>query len=148
MTARANRLCLGFVAVAVCAMAACEPSKASLSQRLWTSEFEFTITSDPMPPHALDRTKFTVSVRDKKTHEPIVNGQGRIFASSADRRNIADGFVYGPEVGIYHAQLTFVTAGEWAMNVQFRRDSTKALVRPDYDWRQLILPGTEPGAIP
>ena len=148
MTARANRRWLGFVGLAACAMVACEPSKASLSQRLWTSEFEFTITSDPMPPHTLDRTQFTVSVRDKKTHEPIVNGQGRIFASSADRRNIADGFVYGPEVGIYHAQLTFVTAGEWAMNVQFRRDSTKALVRPDYDWRQLILPATEPGAIP
>ena len=148
MTAPANRFCLAFVAVAACAVVACEPSKASLSQRLWTSEFEFTITSDPMPPHALDRTKYTVVVRDKKTREPIVNGQGRIFASSADRRNIADGFVYGPEVGVYHAQLTFVTAGEWAMNVQFRRDSTKALVRPDYDWRQLILPGTEPGAIP
>ena len=148
MTAHANRLCLGFVALAACAMAACEPSKASLSQRLWTSEFEFTITSDPMPPRALDRTKYTVSVRDKKTREPIVNGQGRIFASSADRRNIADGFVYGPEVGVYHATLTFVTAGEWAMNVQFRRDSTKALVRPDYDWRQLILPSTEPGAVP
>jgi hypothetical protein len=142
VTVRPSRLRIALGALAVCAAVACAPSKSSLSQRLWTEEFEFTITADQMPPHALDRIKYTVVVRDKKTHEPIVDGQGRIFGTNSDRKSIDDGFVYGPEVGVYHAQLTFITAGEWAMNVQFRRDATKALVRPDYDWRQVILPAT------
>jgi len=62
-----------------------------------------------------------------------------------DGKSIWDGFVYGPEVGAYHARLMFLTAGEWAMNVQFRRDSTKALQRPEDDWRQTVRPAAEPG---
>jgi len=114
--------------------------------RAFTSEFEFRIRSDVIPPRAAEPIHYTITVRDNKTHEPIANGQGRIFATNADGHSIYDGFAYGPEVGTYHATLLFVTAGDWAMNVQFRRDSTKALQKPEYDWRQTVTLAAEPGS--
>jgi hypothetical protein len=52
-----------------------------------------------MPPRALERITYTVVVTDKKTQEPIANGEGRIFATNADRKTVWNGFTYGPEVG-------------------------------------------------
>jgi hypothetical protein len=121
------------------------PSHPATDMRVWTRDFELRASSDPVPPIALEPTRYTVVVRDKKTHEPIVNGQGRIFATNSDGKSIWDGFIYGPEVGTYHARLMFLTAGEWAMNVQFRRDSTQALQKPEDDWRQTVRPAAEPG---
>lgn len=131
---------------AVWVLAACTPAPRKFEQRLWTDEFEFHISAEVTPPRAEEPTAYTVLIRDKKTKEPIVKGQGRIFATNSDGKTIWDGFKYGPEVGTYHATLMFLTAGEWAMNVQFRRDSTTALQRPVYDWRQLIRRGAEPGS--
>ena len=125
---------------------ACGPGPHALDMRAWTPEFEFRIASDIVPPRALEQIHYTITVRENKTHEPIANGQGRIFATNADAHSIYDGFSYGPEVGVYHATLMFVTAGDWAMNVQFRRDSTKALQKPDNDWRQTVLVAEEPGS--
>lgn len=125
---------------------ACGPSLSSVDMRAWTPEFEFRIASDVVPPQALEQIHYTITVRDNKTHEPIANGQGRIFATNADGHSINDGFRYGPEVGVYHATLMFITAGDWAMNVQFRRDSTKALQKPDNDWRQTVFVAAEPGS--
>ena len=133
------------VVVALAGMG-CTPEKPNTDMRLWTSEFEFRISADVVPPRALETTNYTITVRDKKTREPIVNGQGRIFATNADHKTIWDGFSYGPEVGTYHARLMFITAGEWAMNVQFRRDSTQTLVKPEDDWRQMIRQAAEPGS--
>jgi hypothetical protein len=116
--------------------------------RQWTAEFEFRISADVMPPRALEQTLYTIVVRDRKTREPIANGQGRIYATNSDRKTIDDGFMYGPEVGTYHARLMFLTAGDWMMNVQFRRDSTKALQRPPEDWRQEIRASAELGEPP
>ncbi len=126
------------------AFVACTPEKPNTDQRAWTDDFEFRIASDVVPPRAGEPTNYTITIRDKKSRQPIVNGQGRIFATNADRKSIADGFAYGPEVGVYHAKLTFLTAGEWAMGVQFRADSTGELQRT-LDWRQLIRPSAEPG---
>ena len=65
--------------VVAAAVAACgPPSKPSTDQRLWTDDFEIRVTSDPMPPRAAEATAYTIYVRDKKTREPIVNGEGRI----------------------------------------------------------------------
>jgi len=125
---------------------ACGPSLPNTDMRAWTPEFEFRISSDIVPPRALEQIHYSITVRDNKTHEPIANGQGRIFATNADGHSIYDGFSYGPEVGVYHATLMFVTSGDWAMNVQFRRDSTKALQKPDNDWRQTIDVASEPGS--
>ena len=129
---------------AVCLFAACTPEKPNTDQRGWTDDFEIRIAADVVPPRAAEPTNYTITVRDKKSRQPVVNGQGRIFATSADRKSIYDGFSYGPEVGVYHAKLMFLTAGEWAMGVQFRADSTKALQRT-LDWRQLIRTSAEPG---
>lgn len=126
------------------AIAACKPSSplpGATDQRLWTDDFEIRVSSDPLPPRAQEPTLYTIYVRDKKTREPIVNGEGRIFATNSDRHSIWQGFIYGPEIGIYHSRLLFVTAGEWAMGVQFRRDSTKAL-QQTLDWRQMIRAGS------
>jgi hypothetical protein len=128
------------------AAASCGPGPNAADMRAWTPEFEFRIASDIVPPRALEQIHYTITVRDNKTHEPIANGQGRIFATNADGHSIYDGFAYGPEVGVYHATLMFVTAGDWAMNVQFRRDSTKALQKPDNDWRQTVNVAEEPGS--
>ena len=128
--------------------AACgPPSRANTDQRLWTSDFEFRISSDIVPPLALEPVMYSVVVRDRKTRQPIVNGQGRIFATNADGKTIYDGFAYGPEVGTYHARLMFLTAGDWMMNLQFRADPTGALQRPPDDWRQEVRPGAELGQL-
>ena len=119
------------------------PSRAALEQHLWTTEFEIRISSDVIPPKALEPIRYSIVIRDRKTHEPIANGQGRIFATNSDRKTIWDGFAYGPEVGTYHARLMFLTAGDWMMNVQFRRDSTQALQRPPDDWRQEVGAATD-----
>lgn len=127
--------------------AGCEPSKPNRDERLWTDDFEIRVTADPSPPRAQDSTVYTIYVRDKKTREPIVNGEGRIFATNSDRHSIWNGFRYGPEVGTYHSRLKFITAGEWAMGIQFRRDSTQAL-QQSLDWRQMIRPATPLGSDP
>ncbi len=124
--------------------ASCGPADPPTDQRGWTDDFEFRIHADVVPPRSEEQTHYTITVKDKKSRQPIVNGQGRLFATNSDRHTIADGFVYGPEVGTYHATLTFLTAGEWAMGLQFRADSTQPLQRT-LDWRQLIRAGLEPG---
>ena len=119
------------------------PSRASLEQKLWSTDFEYRISPDIMPPRALEPIQYTVVVRDRKTRQPVADGQGRIFATNGDRKTIWDGFTYGPEVGTYHARLMFLTAGTWMMNVQFRLDSTRALQRPPDDWRQEVAAASD-----
>jgi hypothetical protein len=125
----------------VAAMAAgagsCGPPPDASTLRLATESFEIRVTPDLSPPRALERIMYTVVVTDKKTQEPIADGEGRIFATNSDRKTSYNGFTYGPEVGTYRATLTFVTAGEWAMGIQFRRDSTQVLERT-LDWRQQV----------
>ncbi len=131
----------GAVLAAAASVACGTPNPPDLSQRLWTDDYEIRVLSDPLPPRAQEPTLYTIFVRDKKTREPIVNGQGRIYATNADRHSIWQAFTYGPEVGTYHSRLLFVTAGEWAIGVQFRRDSTAPL-QQSLDWRQMVRPGT------
>jgi hypothetical protein len=82
-----------------------------------------------------------VVVTDRKTKQPIEGGEGRIFASNAgpedpDRRTVWNGLAKAEQVGTYTANLNFVTAGNWAMALEFRRDSASRLER--IDWRQDI----------
>jgi len=138
-----SRSCVLALSLAACGA----PSRPPTDQRLWTDDFEIRVTSNPLPPRAQEATTYTIFVRDKKTREPIVNGEGRIYATNIDRHTVWNGFTYGPEVGTYHSRLTFLTAGEWAMGVQFRRDSTQAL-QQSLDWRQTILAATPLGSKP
>ncbi len=130
-------LVMAAMAAGATGAASCGPPPDASTLRLATETFEIRVTPDLSPPRALERITYTVVVTDKKTQEPIANGEGRIFATNADRKTSYNGFTYGPEVGTYRATLTFVTAGEWAMGIQFRRDSTQVLERT-LDWRQQV----------
>jgi hypothetical protein len=131
--------------VATVAAACAPPDRPNTDIRLWTQDFEIRAWSDITPPKALEPIHYTIVVRDKKTKEPIADGQGRIYVTNADRVTKWDGFTYGPEVGTYHATLMYPAAGEWAMGIQFRRDSTQLLQKTVEDWRQSVRAGDEPG---
>ena len=136
-SARAARVAAA--ALALSSVAACErPERTSddLAIRGYTESFIIQTSADPIPPYAREETIYKVVVRDAKTRNFIENGQGRIFATSTDSVNIYDGLVPGPELGTYYAKLSFVTAGDWAVAVQFRRDSTRPLER--VDWTQTV----------
>ena len=138
-----RRLALAVLAVAV---AACSPpDRPNTDIRLWTQDFEIRAWSDVTPPVSLEPIQYTIVVRDKKTKEPIADGQGRIYVTNADGITKWDGFRYGPEVGTYHATLMFPAAGEWALGIQFRRDSTLLLQKTVEDWRQTVYVGEEYG---
>jgi hypothetical protein len=128
--------------LALVALAACgsPPQQPGLRQR--TEHYLFRVTSDPQPPFAREPILYKVVVLDQKTSEPIENGEGRVFAESQDGAKTWDSFTRGPEVGTYYAKLNFLTAGDWAMAIQFRRDSTAALER--IDWMQQVR-GERPG---
>ncbi|HJR65377.1 MAG TPA: hypothetical protein VJ802_03030 [Gemmatimonadaceae bacterium] len=135
-----HRLPLVLAAAALVATA-CRPEPQQFALRLDSDSYSFRVTADPLPPRARERTVYTVVVSDRKTKQPIEGGEGRIFASNAgpddpDRRTVWDGLASAEQVGTYTANMNFVTAGNWAMAVEFRRDSTSALER--IDWRQDI----------
>jgi len=118
----------------------CGPTDEVLENRQWTDDMEFRITSDPLPPRARERVLYKVVVRDRKSGEPIERGEGRVFATSRDGANTWDALLPGPELGTYYGTVNFVTAGEWAIAIQFRRDSTRSLER--MDWMQEVLNAT------
>lgn len=124
--------------VVAAALAGCQAQRAKPVLREQTESYVFEISSDPMPPRARERTLYKVVVRDKATRQPIDNGEGQIFATSRDGVSAWDGLAQGPGVGTYYANVTFVTAGDWAMGIRFRRDSLHALERAP-DWMQTVL---------
>ncbi len=134
---RPHRLRLLGVAALVAAALSCGKPDDPSVLRFTTDDFEMRVWPDVSPPRAIERITYTIVVKDKETDAPIVNGEGRIFATNSDHKTVWNGFKYGPEAGTYRATLTFVTAGDWMMGVQFRRDSTEALQRT-HDWRQLV----------
>ena len=66
------------------------------------------------------------------------NGEGQVFATSDDRVNRFDSFTPAPEAGTYTARITFVTAGDWRVNLRFRRDSLATIEKPGEDWVQTV----------
>ena len=80
-------------------------------------------------------------MRDKNTGRAIEGGEGRVYATSADKVNAWDGLAPGPQPGTYTAKLNFLTSGNWAMGLQFRRDSTAPLETLD-DWTQEVMAAT------
>ena len=133
--------------VSLCALmlvvAACSFERPVREMRLYTDDFAFRVTFEPMPPRAVSETRFRVVVRDKESAQPIEGGQGRIFATNEDRHSIDNGLTPGAELGTYYTTLRFVNAGPWAMGLQFRRDSTQRLQRTN-DWMQDVLPDSGP----
>ncbi len=130
---RGGERALWLIAIAA---AACGPAQIP-PIRLWTQDLAVRVSSDPVPPHAREPVIFRVEVRDKTSSQPIEGGEGRIYATSADGANTWDGLTRGPQAGTYYGKLKFVTAGPWAIGLQFRRDSTRSL--ETMDWRQEVL---------
>ncbi len=120
------------------------PSKREL--RFTTDDFTIRVAPEVTPTRALEPTYWRVVVHDLKTGTPIQGGQGRVFATNRDQKTVANGLEETDELGTYRTNLMFVTAGMWAMSMQFRRDSTKALQRTQ-DWTQDIQAADEPGNI-
>lgn len=121
----------------------CGPSQPNTDIRQWTDNYAYRISVDPMPPEALKTATYKVVVRDRKTNQPVEQGEGRIFATSRDGANTDDGLSKGKEIGTYYGRLFYVISGDWAIAVQFRKDSTARLERAD--WIQTVVPSTKPG---
>jgi hypothetical protein len=126
-------------------LASCGGSPKATELRLWSDDYAFRVTMDPMPPRALEPITYRVVVQDKKTGQPIETGEGRIFATSADRANTSDGFKKEKELGTYSGRLFFATTGDWAAAIQFRGDKNPRLPLERVDWIQGVRPASEPG---
>ena len=133
------------VLVLAALVASCGGNRKATELRLWSDNYAFRVTMDPMPPRALEPIVYRVVVQDKKTGQPIETGEGRIFATSADRANSSDGFKKEKELGTYSGRLFFATTGDWAAAIQFRRDKDPRMPLERVDWIQGVAPASEPG---
>ena len=125
------------LAALAAAVVSCGPPRRP-ELRQCSPSYCFTITSDPVPPHAREPVIYSVTVKDRKSDQPIETGEGRIFANTAEMERTYDGFVKAPQVGTYTAKLNYVTSGQWAVGIQFHSDPTKPLEKTE--WMQDVLP--------
>ena len=136
MSARARAVILaGSLALLVTGADCGPPRRPEIRQG--SKSYLFNITSDPIPPHAREEVRYTITVRDRESNQPIENGEGRIFANTLDGARTWDGFTKAPGVGTYTAKLNFVASGQWAIGIQFHSDSTKPLEKTE--WMQDVL---------
>ena len=138
-----RRSALALALALLCVGSACrrgEPQQRALRQM--TASYLLTITPDQAPPHAREPIVYRVLVRDRETRQPIEAGEGQIFANNRDGASTWDGLAKGAEIGTYYGRLNFVTSGEWAIAIRFRRDSTARLERAD--WMQDVLTERQP----
>lgn len=131
-----QRVVTAMIATMVVAGCTTRDPQAAIDTRMWTDDLSFRIRLTPRPPYAREEVIVKVVVSDKASGAPVENGQGRIYATSHDSVNVFDGLERGPEPGTYYAKLRFITAGEWAIGLQFRRDSTNKL--ETMDWLQSV----------
>ena len=126
-------------------LAGCGPNPKAAELRLWSDSYAFRVTATPTRPPALEPIMYRIVVSDKKTGQPIETGEGRIFATSADRANTSDGLKKEKEVGTYSGRLFFATTGDWAAAIQFRREKDPRMPLERVDWIQGVRPASEPG---
>lgn len=127
-------------------LAACGGPKGPPALHEYSQTYDFTISPDQAPPHARDDVHYTITVFDRKSRQPIENGEGQLFAGkpieddapTGPQSKTWDAMAYGPQAGTYHAKLNFVLAGTWAVAIRFRRDSLHPLER--IDWMQDVYP--------
>jgi hypothetical protein len=136
--ATSRRLAAAALAFALTGAASCGGPDHQLELRQGTESYKFVITSNPIPPHAREDVIYTVTVTDRKTGQPIETGEGRIFANTRDGARTYDGFVKAPQVGAYSAKLSYVTAEQWAVGIQFHSDASRPLEKTE--WMQDVLP--------
>jgi hypothetical protein len=136
---------LAFASALAVALTSCGSNRKALELRLWSDTYAFRVTMDVTPPRALEPVTYRVVVSDKKTGQPIETGEGRIFATSADRANTSDGFAKEKELGTYSGKLFFATSGDWAAAIQFRREKNPRMPLERVDWIQTVRPASDPG---
>jgi hypothetical protein len=136
---------LALLPLMAAALASCGSRPKVLDLRLWSDTYAFRVTPDPLPPRALEPIVYRIIVQDKKTGQPIEGGEGRIFATSADRANTSDGLKKEKELGTYSGRLFFATTGDWAAALQFRREKDPRMPLERVDWIQTVHPASEPG---
>jgi hypothetical protein len=127
----------GVAVVAAAAVLGCGGPPRTPELRQMSDTYVFRVSSDPMPPRAREDVLYKVVIADKESRAPIENGEGQIYASSRDGVHVYDPLAAGPELGTYYGRLSFITAGDWAVAVRFRRDSTRAL--ETVNWMQDVL---------
>ena len=140
MIARAEWGRAALFAALVSGAVSCGPPRRP-ELRQCSQSYCYIISSDPVPPRAREDVMYTITVKDRKSDQPIETGEGRIFANTAEMARTYDGFVKAPQVGVYSAKLNYVTAGQWAVGIQFHSDSTKPLEKTE--WMQDVLPERE-----
>lgn len=131
----------GLLALALFAIAggACRRDNTPRPFRAHSATMTFRVTPDPSPPIARQPTLYKVVVQDKESNQPIEGGEGRIFAESRDGAKTFYPLTPGPELGTYYGTLRYVLAGEWAVAIQFRRDSTDSTSAIErVDWMQEV----------
>jgi hypothetical protein len=136
---------LAWIPLTAALLASCGANPKALDLRLWSDNYAFRVTADPRPPIALEQITYRIVVQDKKTGQPIENGEGRIFATSADRANTNDGLKKEKELGTYSGHMFYPTSGDWAAAIQFRREKDPRMPLERVDWIQAVRPATEPG---
>ncbi len=136
---------LALIAMVAGVLGGCGPNPKATELRLWSDNYAFRVTATPTPPLALEPIVYRIVVSDKKTGQPIETGEGRIFATSADRANSSDGLKKEKEVGTYSGRLFFATTGDWAAAIQFRREKDARMPLERVDWIQGVRPASEPG---
>lgn len=137
----ASLVAVSWVALAILsqALSACDSSPRKLYIRTFSEHFEFRITSNPMPPRAREDVIYRVTVIDKDNGQPVEGGEGRIFANDSAGVSTWDSFMAAPEVGTYTAKLRFVTAEQWAIGIEFRRDTLPGTrIERATDWQQEV----------
>ncbi|HEX2600776.1 MAG TPA: hypothetical protein VHL32_01590 [Gemmatimonadaceae bacterium] len=136
---------LALTALLATVVTSCNSKPKPFELRLWSDNYAFRVTSDPLPPVALEQITYRIVVQDKKTGQPIEGGEGRIFATSADRANTDDGLKKEKELGTYSGKIFFATSGDWAAAIQFRREKDPRMPLERVDWIQAVRPSAEPG---
>jgi hypothetical protein len=136
---------LAWIPLAPALLASCGPNPKAMELRLWSDNYAFHVIADPTPPLALEQITYRIVVQDKKTKQPIEGGEGRIFATSADRANTSDGLKKEKELGTYSGRMFYPTSGDWAAAIQFRREKDPRMPLERVDWIQAVRQASEPG---
>lgn len=123
-------------------LAACDRAPRRVEMRHLTPSYYLTVSSEPVPPPAREPVRYRIVVRERESRQPIETGEGRIYSSNRDEAKTWDALRKGPEPGTYYGNLDFVTSGEWAIAIEFRRDSTSRLEKAE--WMQEVLAAREP----
>ena len=125
------------VPVAAVLIAACGPGTGARASDIRGGEkMALRISFDPTPAYAREKIQYRVVVQDRESGQPIENGWGQVYATSRDGKNTYDNLVPGTQLGTYFGTLNFLTAGQWAVAVRFRRDSLSPM--ETVDWMQEI----------